>query len=403
VNISLDRKRVRERLAVRPDPYWQRLSKGCYLGFRRGPDTWHARFRGRDGKQQYQPLNGIGPDDFDGAKKAAESWIAQLAGSPMRAVKRDTVRSALESYLADLRRLGRNNTAKEVERRFKLTVWSDPIASISLESATRDDFEEWRERIQKQRPPSEGPRPRGRPRGEKQPRSVNRSVRAVVAGLNKAHELGHVGNPTNWKLKPLVDDVEDGGETAIFLTPKQRKSILDAASPRMRDYLRALELTGARPGELAAAKAGDFDGQSLRLASRKGKNATLRVRFVTLDQDGVEFFTKLAKDKFPLVPLLTEDGVNPWKPITRSRQFRKAVAEVNKEARGEARIPPGADSYSFRHARISELLQVYGIDPVTVAHQCGTSVVMIQEHYHRFIPSAMLAKLKELRSDSATA
>jgi hypothetical protein len=35
------------------------------------------------------------------------AWLAQLAGSALRSVKRCTVREALEAYLADLRRHGR--------------------------------------------------------------------------------------------------------------------------------------------------------------------------------------------------------------------------------------------------------------------------------------------------------
>jgi integrase len=229
---------------------------------------------------------------------------------------------------------------------------------------------------------------------------VNRRVRDVLAALNRAHQVGHVGNPSVWKLTPLTDDVEDGGETAVFLTPSQRKSIIDAAETHMGLYLRALELSGARPGEMAAAKVGDFDGQSIRLASRKGKGGKLRARRTMLDQAGVDFFARLAKDKLPMAPLLTEDGQQPWRPITRSRQFRKAVAAVNKDARGEARIPLGADSYSFRHARISELLQVYEIDPVTVASQTGTSLVMIEKAYFKFIPSAMREKLAQVRDAS---
>src|SRR5690349_14532608 len=53
---DLSRKRTRDSLQPRREPYWQRLAKGAYLGFRRGPDTWIARFRGRDKEQQYHPL-----------------------------------------------------------------------------------------------------------------------------------------------------------------------------------------------------------------------------------------------------------------------------------------------------------------------------------------------------------
>src|SRR5690606_25251400 len=112
-----------------------------------------------------------------------------------------------------------HDTADEVEARFKLTVFgdpengrpADPIADVSLEAATRDDFEEWRERLRTDR--------KGKPR---QARSINRHVRAVVAGLNRAHELGYVGNPEAWQLSALADDREDDGETAVFLDPMQR-------------------------------------------------------------------------------------------------------------------------------------------------------------------------------------
>jgi integrase len=50
----------------------------------------------------------------------------------------------------------------------------------------------------------------------------------------------------------------------------------------------------------------------------------------------------------------------------------------------------------FRHARISELLQVYGVDPLTVAAQTGTSLRMIERTYFKFIRSAMLEKLANL-------
>ena len=53
---DLSRKRDRERFSVRREPYWQKLEAGAYLGFRRGPDTWIARYRNRDGKQLYKRL-----------------------------------------------------------------------------------------------------------------------------------------------------------------------------------------------------------------------------------------------------------------------------------------------------------------------------------------------------------
>lgn len=121
---DLSRKRVRSTLASRRDPYWQRLAAGAYLGFRRGPDTWHARFRGRDKKQQYQPLGEA--LEYDEAKRRAEEWLAQLTGSPVRAIKRGTVLAALYSYLNDLRRHDRADAATKAEGQFKTALRFDP-------------------------------------------------------------------------------------------------------------------------------------------------------------------------------------------------------------------------------------------------------------------------------------
>jgi hypothetical protein len=35
-----------------------------------------------------------------------------------------------------------------------------------------------------------------------------------------------------WKLRALSDDLEEGGETAVFLDAAQRKAVISAASPR---------------------------------------------------------------------------------------------------------------------------------------------------------------------------
>ena len=224
-------------------------------------------------------------------------------------------------------------------------------------------------------------------------------MRAVVAGLNRAVELGHVGNPATWRLKPLADD-EDEGETAIFLSPAQRAALIAAAEPHAAAFFRGLELTGARPKELASATVGDYDGETLRLAHRKGRPPKLRVRHVVLSAEGIRFFDEQSAGKLPKALIFTRDGARPWERSPWAKAFRAAAAAVNEKARGKDRIPPAASAYSFRHARISELLQVHGIDPLTVAAQTGTGLRMIERAYHRFIASVMREKLASVRESA---
>ncbi|HEX3836209.1 MAG TPA: hypothetical protein VGG72_21195 [Bryobacteraceae bacterium] len=379
---DLSRKRDRDRLAQRREPYWHRLMKGGYLGFRQGPETWIAKYRDRLGDRHYKAIDGVGPNDYDAAKKQAEEWFVSLGGPAVRAPKRATVRAGLEAYLEDLHRHGRPDAAKDALRRFRLNVYEDKIADFELERVTRDDFEEWRDRH----------------RAGRKPRSVNRHVRSISAALDRAVGLGYVGNPAAWRLKPLQDDVEDEGETAVFLTAEHRKALMAAASPQAALFLRGLELTGARPGELSRTVVKDFDGATLRLAHRKGKPPKLRVRHTVLGADGLKFFAEMAADNLPAAPLFTEDDEIPWRPHMWARQIRAAIAKHNQDARGNMRIPLSASAYSFRHARISELLQLYGVDPLTVAQQTGTSLVMIEKSYLRFIHSSMREKLDGIKA-----
>jgi integrase len=381
---DLSRKRDRDRLKPRREPYWQRLEEGAYLGFRRGPDTWVARFRGRDRKQQYQSLGEA--LEYDEAKRRAEDWLSQLAGSPVRTVKRGTVIAALTAYLTDLRRHDRADAAKTADGRFKTALgfdrktesYTDPLAHLQLEQATRDDFQDWRDRL----------------RPGRLPRTINRLVRAVVAGLNRANALGHIGNAAAWRLEGLSDD--DESETAVFLEPVQRDALIHAATPDAAAFVRGLEHSGARPKELASALAADFDGERLKLSHRKGRPPKLRLRYVVLDADAIAFFKSHANGKRPTAPLFSDNG-KPWRRDRWAEEVRAAIAKHNEAVDEQARIPTDASAYSFRHARISELLQVYGVDPLTVAAQTGTSLRMIERTYFKFIRSAMLAKLANLK------
>ena len=83
--------------------------------------------------------------------------------------------------------------------------------------------------------------------------------------------------------------------------------------------------------------------------------------------------------------------------VVRASSANGSYTNHNRDASAKRRISGHVTAYSFRHARISELLQTYGVDPLTVAAQTGTSIAMIEKAYLRFIPSAMQEKLAALK------
>jgi hypothetical protein len=57
-NAKLDTRSARVKCEIRREPHWQKISKGCFIGYRRIADggTWVARMRDSGGRQHYEAL-----------------------------------------------------------------------------------------------------------------------------------------------------------------------------------------------------------------------------------------------------------------------------------------------------------------------------------------------------------
>ena len=186
---------------------------------------------------------------------------------------------------------------------------------------------------------------------------------------------------------------------------ESRNAAFDDALRRPRTV--DLTLGAWRPREaafqLAAATVKDFDPteSAVRLSSKKGKGSKLKVRHTILDGDGHAFFAAQAKGKLPSALLFTEDGMRKWRRENWAEAVRNGVTAHNDgpgKKKGAPRLPPGMGCYAFRHSRISELLQICSIDPLTVAAQVGTGLNMIEKNYHKLIQSDFKKKLARLRT-----
>jgi integrase len=375
----------RARLATRDEPHWERLRKGGALGFYKGKlgASWRGRFIPSGGKPMRCPdpvLDTLGDTatSYDAARRVVDAWLDTLGSVGVRTVLRGTVRDAFLAGNEQLRKLNRADTAATKDAAFRWTLGNDPLADMPFESVTREDVQAWRERLQA-----------GKKGRSLKPQTVNDYVKRAKTCVRRALRLGFAGAFAAWDLEPL-----NTGATTMhtdLLSPAQRAAIIAHASPSLALLLRALDLTGARPHELCKATVADYNRErgTVRLSHRKGKGE-LRERDVVLGPKGRALFAEAAAGKIGLALLFPSWCGKRWLRAGWADHFRAAV----KAARAAGTdLPRTVRAYSFRHAHISEAIQLHGFDAMTVAKQHGTSVQIIEKHYFRLMDSDLRKRL----------
>lgn len=369
---KIDTVTSRARLKPRREPFWHRVSKGCYLGFRKmtadTEGTWTARALDEaTGKQAYKSLSDFSdlPDHqrFDAALKAAQAWFDHLGRGGSSATT--TIRAMCGRYVSHLRATKTESAADDAEARFKSYVLTHKkLADTEVSKLTPLQVEAWRKAL-KATPSRSGPN-RNQPRSDS---TLNRDMTCFRAALNLAYSDGLVTSDFAWRSK-LVPLKNADQRRELYLDREQRSKFIECAAQDLSAFLRGLALLPLRPGALAALTAGDYDKrlQVLKIGTDKhGKDRKIKLPAAT-----AELFAAAAKDKLPAAPLLARaDGVawnkDAWKwPV-------KAAVEA-------AKLPDGTTAYTLRHSVISDLVHD-GLDLLTVAQISGTSVAMIEKHY----------------------
>lgn len=368
----------REDLKPRREPYWSKVQKGCYLGFRKiskdTGGTWLARFlaEATDGSPAKQQFKALG--DFahvtpglrhDLAKKEAQAWFEHLGkGGSAKAM---TVRAACENYVEHLKNTKGTDskTAKDVEARFTAYVYNQPkLTRLELPKLMPTHVEAWRKAL-RIRPTDSGPR-RGEQRSDS---SLNRDMTCFRAALNLAFKDGHVTSDFAWRGKLLPIKAADKRRTD-YLDPKQRKALVSSAAPDLADFLRGLSLVPLRPGALAALTVADFDKRLKTL--RIGKDKSGADRTIALPDVTAKFFEERCKDRIGKLPMFARTNGSAWNKDAWKYPVREAVTA--------AELPDSVTAYVIRHSVITDLMNG-GLDPLTVAALSGTSLLMIQRHY----------------------
>ncbi len=370
----------REKLKPRRDPYWSKISKGCYLGFRKmaaGTDgNWSARYLDETtGKQVYKPLGDFSelPDHqrHDAAQKAAQTWFKHLGKGGSADVV--TVADACEKYVSHLRESKGDRAADDAQARFDAYVLDQPkLVRTELSKLTPAHLETWRKAL-RSKPISSGAR-RGKQRSDS---SLNRDMTCFRAALNLAYRDGLVTTDFAWRAKLLpIKDADRRRD--VYLNADQRRKLVNRLPSDAADLLRGMSLVPLRPGALAALTVASYDKQLKML--KIGKDKAGKDRKIALPEATAKFFAEHCKDKLPSAALLTRFNGKSWGKDAWKKPIKEAVAAINSEKEDSSKLPEATTCYSIRHSVITDLIHG-GLDAMTVAQLSGTSILMIERHY----------------------
>ena len=363
---------IRSKLKPRREPYWSKVTSGCFLGYRRmstsATGTWLTRFYDADTqKQSYRSLGEFAdvPEHqrYDLAMKAAREWFAHLDRGGLAEIF--TVADACDRYVDHVRHRRGAKAANDVQRRLRNYVLDDPkLGAMDLTRLTPRHVEQWRSKL-RERPTISG-RERG---GQRSDSSLNRDMTCFRAALNLALHDGIVTSDFSWraKLKPI------GGadrQRKVYLSRKDREALIFEAPCDLATLLRLMMRIPLRPGAAAQLTVGDFNKAlgTLNVPNDKaGAN-----RQIALPQDVIDFISELSRDKLPSAPIAARSNGMVWNKDAWKGPF--------KEAATRAGLPEGTTCYAVRHSVITDLLNE-GVDSMTVARLAGTSIMMIEKHY----------------------
>ncbi len=358
---------ARAKLKIRREPFWEKVSTGNYLGFRKMTATsscWLARSRDTEtGKQRFKSLSDWSHlpanEQWREAGKEAATWFDHLArGGRTEGI---TVFGACAKYVKSLIDTDHTAQASEYERRFRVSI-DKAFGETQIAKLLPRHVRAWRSGYAAT-PCATGAR-KGQPRSAS---TINRDVAALRAALNHAFKDGYTTSDHAWK-RALESVSGATGQRDVYLTRQQRDDLVKAADSQVKPFLMAACMLPVRPGALAKLKVKDFTKATgtLQLDDKTGKRA------IGLPVSTVAFFAGQCKLKLPAAHIFSTATGKPFDRSSWGRMLKAAATASG--------MPDKTVVYSLRHSTITDLVQA-GTDLLTVAQLSGTSVKMIQDHY----------------------
>jgi integrase len=363
----------RVRLAPHKEPYWHKISKGRFVGFRKlaNGGTWVARFTSGKAKSHLR----LGTDgelpEYDDALKLAREWFNKLAGD-LTVAGPYTVRQCIADYVADLRLRAGDDSATRIRQNAEKHI-IPTLGKIQVSRLSTQRLKTWRDGLVAESGDAEKVR--------QSKDTANRILRIFTAALNRAFRDGTVASDSEWrrvKAFPKVSKARD-----VFLTAAQCRALIDACTPDFGALVESAVLTGARLGELATATVKAFDTRqgTLHVDGKTGP------RDIVLSDDAVAHLKQLCRNKLPGALIHVHADGRPWKDSQQCERIDNAVIAANaKISDPQKRISADCVFYSLRHSHASMAL-LAGVIPQALAENMGTSTRMLELHYAKFFRS----------------
>ena len=370
---KIDTRSARSKLVQRREPYWARIAQGCALGYRKGKSggTWVARWQSSDGRKNYRALgkaddileaDNAGVHSYDQAQDRARAWFKQLARSKAGVDDGLTVQAVTEDYLDFLRRERAASTVYDTDKRVARYILP-VLGPRCVADLTTVQIRNWRDGLVSSELDADDQR--------RAKDTANRVLTILKAALNRAWRDGRVTDDAAWRR---VGPFERVGESRkVFLSQAEGQRLVNAChDSALRHLVTAGLLTGARLGELTAARVADVDLDEGIWTVRAGKTGR---RDVFLTTEALPLFEQLCAGRAKTQHIFLRSDGTPWAKGQHNHYFAQAV--------DRAGLDPATNYYSLRHSYVSHALKS-GIQMQLLAENIGTSVRMIEKHYGKF-------------------
>lgn len=397
-NAKIDTRTARKKLPKRREPYWAKISKGCFLGYRRIPvsGTWIVRYRDHNGKQNYRAL-GTADDSieanaktvltYEQAQDAARTWF-KIVAREQDGAKREgpyTVHHATEDYLRDYEARSGKATGR-LESNVNVHILP-ALGDIEIERLTRQRIRDWHRGLAataRRLRTKAGEDQRFKELGDdpdsirKRQATANKILTILKAALNYAVVEGEVADTGAWSAVKPFKDVD--APKVRYLSDDEAVRLTNACGHDMRQMVTGALLTGCRYGELSRLKCDDFDPDSDTLYIATSKSG--KPRHIVLTDEGTEFFTQATAGRPKDEVVFKRSTGGAW---GNAHQYRPL-----KEACERAEISPAASFHVLRHSYASRLA-MNGVPMKVVAEQLGHVDTRITEKHYAHLADSYKA------------